>query len=736
MKQVININFQGRVVPIETTAFEILKNYTDSLNRYFVNEEGKEEIINDIESRIGELFQERIKKGATCITDDDINAIINSIGRPEDFEPMDDAQPGKTTGAASSASANTGQQQESANTYNSAGHRRLYRDENNKVLGGVCAGLANYFNVDIVVVRIIFVILFFSFGFGLLPYLIMWMAVPSTATKQIGGARRKLFRDVDEKKIAGVCSGIGNYFGINPWIPRVLFLLPFLSFLSRWSHWGGFWNFGDVLRFTFSPTSLIIYIILWIVIPEALTTSEKLEMKGEKVDIDSIKNSVIEEMKVVGKKAEKFGQEASAVINEKAKVVSNDVKNFSRRSSGGIGNVIAMMAKIFAYFIIGCVCFALIGALIGIIGVAFKIYPLKDYLLAGNWENACAWGTLFLFITVPVVGIIIWLIRRLTKSNTNGKILRLTFISLWIVGWASIVCLAASLNNDFSHKSFLQDENVYLSNSKLNKMILTSSVPFEKPHTRYRWTRFDSFEDFINEDTMYLQNVKIDFIKSPDSSFHVSMLKAARGYSTENANKLANQILYNVKQMDSLLVFDKGIAVNKTDKIRNQNVFITVYVPVGKQVRVNSNFDRKLYYNGHFLSIGFDDIDERDDYNDNDASRWQTDVDYVMKDDGLYTLDGRKANGYSDRERKKSSRSYDRNDDGDNYRYNEFDKKADSLRTLEETKRQFRIDSIQKVKERLDSIQNKLENSTTYNADSEPLSAIVTPGFNIVPNIN
>ncbi|MCC6693607.1 MAG: PspC family transcriptional regulator, partial [Chitinophagaceae bacterium] len=61
MKQVININFQGRVVPIEVTAFDILKNYTESLNRHFANEQGKEEIINDIESRIGELFQEKLK---------------------------------------------------------------------------------------------------------------------------------------------------------------------------------------------------------------------------------------------------------------------------------------------------------------------------------------------------------------------------------------------------------------------------------------------------------------------------------------------------------------------------------------------------------------------------------------------------------------------------------------------------------------------------------------------------
>src|ERR1700754_2072583 len=86
MKKVININFQGRVIPIEETAFDLLKQYIESLRSYFAREEGRDEIINDIESRIAELFSERLKKGAVCITDDDVNAVIASIGRPDDFE--------------------------------------------------------------------------------------------------------------------------------------------------------------------------------------------------------------------------------------------------------------------------------------------------------------------------------------------------------------------------------------------------------------------------------------------------------------------------------------------------------------------------------------------------------------------------------------------------------------------------------------------------------------------------
>ena len=89
MNKVININFQGRILPIEELAYDLLKQYIDSLRTYFVNEEGCDEIINDIECRIAELCDERLKKGTPCITQEDMNLIISSIGRPADFEAQD-----------------------------------------------------------------------------------------------------------------------------------------------------------------------------------------------------------------------------------------------------------------------------------------------------------------------------------------------------------------------------------------------------------------------------------------------------------------------------------------------------------------------------------------------------------------------------------------------------------------------------------------------------------------------
>src|SRR5579884_1519813 len=86
MKKIININLAGRVIPIEDSAYESLQRYIESLRRYFANEEGRDEIINDIESRIAELMNDKVRRGASAVTDADIEEIISSMGRVEDFE--------------------------------------------------------------------------------------------------------------------------------------------------------------------------------------------------------------------------------------------------------------------------------------------------------------------------------------------------------------------------------------------------------------------------------------------------------------------------------------------------------------------------------------------------------------------------------------------------------------------------------------------------------------------------
>src|SRR6478736_3819699 len=132
MKKIININLSGRVIPIEDSAYEKLQAYIESLRRYFIHEEGRDEIINDIESRIAELMNEKIRKGASSITDADLAEIISTGSQ---------AYQGRSTGE---------------EPYTTRKRNRLYRDSSDKILGGVCAGLANYMNVDTDNVSILF----------------------------------------------------------------------------------------------------------------------------------------------------------------------------------------------------------------------------------------------------------------------------------------------------------------------------------------------------------------------------------------------------------------------------------------------------------------------------------------------------------------------------------------------------------------------------------------------------
>lgn len=235
MKKIININFQGRIIPIEETAYDILKLYIESLRKYFAKEEGCEEIINDIESRIAELFSDRLKRNTPCITDEDVNSVIASIGRPEDLEEAEGAQDipssgasyssttGNATGTGSGAGTNQAYQQASQG---SNGNKRLFRSDNDKIVGGVAAGLASYFGIDPSVMRILFVIFMFLGGSGFLLYIILWIVLPPRIL--VSNVRKRLYRNPDNRMIGGVSGGIAAYFNIDVWIPRIIFIAPFV----------------------------------------------------------------------------------------------------------------------------------------------------------------------------------------------------------------------------------------------------------------------------------------------------------------------------------------------------------------------------------------------------------------------------------------------------------------------------------------------------------------------------
>ena len=628
MKKVININFQGRVIPIEETAYDMLKQYVDSLRLFFANEEGKDEIINDIEGRIAELFEELLKKGSTCINDVDVNNIINSMGRPEDFDAdeakvhskLEDDTRGRTYG----------QQQ-------STSRGRLYRDENHKVLGGVCSGMANYFNVDPIIIRILFVLFV---GVTFIPYLILWVAVPSSSSVVIGSRRKRLFRDPDSKMIAGVCSGLAQYFSVQVWIPRILFLIPFFSFVFRWGHWG-WWDFPHFLSFSFSPGSIVIYIILWLVLPEAKSAADKLEMKGEKVDLNNIKTTIQGDLEGFKDRATAFGnelkeraQEVGENLSSVGKRAGAEAAAVGRKTGNGVGHVLGVLIKIFIYFIVGCILFGIVVGLFTLGVVLTGLLPAYSYVINDGFQYVLAWGTLIFFVWVPVIAIVTWIIRRIAGKKGNSGIIRLTFLSLWILGVICFVNLLVSVRSDFRYRNYPIEQNIALKNATVNKLEIKSAS-----RGRYydrNWLRFEPFTS-LDDDTVFVKNIRLRIVKATGDSFEVKMVKIANGSSKSEAEKIASKIAFNVTQNDSIVMLDRGIAITPQDKFRNQQVIVTVAVPVGKRIYIREDIGW-----GDNVRVSFDGDNDFWDWENNEESKslsWRHNIEYVMTVKGLERLD-------------------------------------------------------------------------------------------------
>lgn len=683
MKKVININFQGRVIPIEETAYDMLTKYVESLRLFFANEEGKDEIINDIEGRIAELFGESLKKGSTCITEADVNTIINSMGRPEDFEADEEKVHTKLGGESAG--------QQSSNTYEqrTSEPKRLFRDENHKVVAGVCSGVANYFGIDPVVVRILVLV---TLGVTFIPYLILWVAVPSSASTVIGSQRKRLFRDPDNKIIAGVCSGLSQYFAINIWIPRVLFLIPFFSLVFRFSHWG-WWDFPQILSLSFSPGSIFVYIILWLVLPEAKSAADKLEMKGEKVDLNNIKTTIQGDLEGFKDRAQQFGnevkekaQEFGESLGKKSRQMSSEAEPVIRRSRRGLGDIIVLLAKIFAYFILGVVLITVVITLFSL-GVAFtSLLPAKNYVIRDGWQNLFAWGTLILFVWVPVVGIVTWIIRRLAKKRGNSMFIRSTFLALWVAGVFCVIGLITSLVNDFHYRNTPVEQSIPLSNPAIDKLEV-KIAPFNTFY-RHNWFKLEPFAS-VDEDTVYVRNIRLRIVKSPKDSFQVTMVKLTNGRSRQEAERFASKIDYSIRQNDSTLLLDKGIALTTNEKFRNQQVVVTVAVPVGKRILVNENVGWGNDVNIHFNGNGYWDWE-----NDMEtvAYNWRHNVEYVMTEKGLERVD--------------KSKDEDENDNSN-----------ETIEQFRKSKEQMEREKEQKLKE-LQEIDRELQKTDSTHVDS------------------
>lgn len=489
MIKTVSINLSGQVFQIDENAYEQLKQYLTSVRKRFENEEGSDEIIADIESRIAEMFAEKISSRKQSITTADVEAVIKIMGKPEQFDED-------------------------------------YAEEET-----------------------------------------------ATTTEKTTKQKRRMFRNPDDKVVGGVCSGLSNYLGIDDplWLRIVMVIFLFASFGTA------FW----------------IYVILWIIIPEAKTASDKLQMKGEPVNIDNIEKTFKDDLK-------DFQQKIENLNNNK----SNSVRNGIQKLLAAFVALLKLFARAISKFaalllVILGVAFSLVLVFglvlpVGILGVSFPV--LFNLVFENNSLIFLAGLGLFLVLAIPAFSMVFSGIRMLLGSKTRNRAVGISLTGLWILGIILCFYVGAVIGKSFSVKETTK-ETMVIENVNDTIVLKPIAVIEEDVDDPKIFLGFSESPLFFGKDenTMCVPMQNLDVVKSETDEVSVQIKKSARSNSRNNAGKKAQVIDYVVQQNDSGISFPSHFQINIKDKYRVQDVSVRLSIPEGKIIYFSEGMENIIY---------------------------------------------------------------------------------------------------------------------------------------------
>lgn len=615
MKKIININFQGQVIAIEEKAYETLRNYIDSLKHYFSREEDGNEIVNDIENRIAELFGNRLKLGINCITDEDVESIIASIGKPDEFDAEINEFVGAEDNSSKEENTKTNSSEEPKET-----PRQLFRNSNDMILAGVCSGLANYLKIDPALVRIVFILLF-SVLFWV--YIILWIVLKKRPLQST--ISKRLYRNPNERIVAGVCGGIASYFKIETWIPRVLFIVPLFFNLLGLIHipvfpWDRFSDNFEV-HWNLNFGVVIVYLVLWIVIPKANSIKQKLEMMGEEAYLKSIRESVNESVANVKSRPDNempptppaYSSSIQHANNEKTAADDSTAENelptphqpikqptqqssiqhnaTSQSERSGCAAALVIFLKIVFFVIIGISTIGLLSMLGVSLFAGVSMLPLKSLFIDAGMENTLFWVSLALLIAVPILSITVWIIRRLKKRRSRPAIGVVATI-FWIAGALLAGVLASKITKKFNVETST-DNTITLTPFKGNKLYI-EMLDYHDDFYTYKTgfgpgAEIDDLPYYtINKDSLLFSNISLKILESNDSAYHVTTIACIHGRNLKLAKAKTHEFTYAIQQNDSVLHLPEFFATPIRQGFRDQQFIIKVEVPAGKRVEIDN----------------------------------------------------------------------------------------------------------------------------------------------------
>ncbi len=493
MKKTFTINISGTVFHIEEDAYEMLQKYLVNLKNHFGAEEEGKEILADIEARIAEIFAEKSTDDKRVITLQGVEEVIETMGTPEDFVEEEIDEDISFTGA-------------------SKRKRRLYRDPEHRVLGGVSGGLGAYFNMDPVILRIIFI----------------------------------------------------------------------------------------VLTFITTGAAILAYIVLWIAVPKAVTTAQRLEMRGQEATVKNIEKSIREEVKEVQESYKRFRQSDAYARGKKKMEGAGDVAF----------HIFKLLLKI-TVVILGILL--IVGGILGLLGLISSL-TIGQSVVQGM---PLAWGpeihfpdvldylvepatvrlgiiTLGFLAGIPMLAMLYIGSKLVFRYKSNNTIVGLGMAGIWLIALIVLFVVSASQLRNFRNES---------------SVVVSSAIPCDTCQILYLQVAEDTLKGYaahswdLNHlrvmqakgEKLMLGSPRLDIEKSSSDNFIVTLRKTSRGRTRESARDYADDLEYKFELKDSVLLFDPYFFLSDEDKWRDQKLYVTLKVPEGKSIFLNEDMVDIIY---------------------------------------------------------------------------------------------------------------------------------------------
>ena len=561
MKKNISINISGIIFHIEEDGYERLKEYLESINKYFSSFDGSSEIIADIESRIAEIFLSKLTEDKQVITLEDVTSLIATMGGIQDFQAVEEEIGSPVQEEAEEPKAEP-DQEEATGSSTQEPKKKLYRDKSRRLLGGVASGIAHYFSIDPLWIRLIFIVLLFDVfitfavgGLVIIAYIVLWIVLPESDTLEEDKKLRKIYRNPQGRVIGGVANGVAAYFAVDVALIRVLFVLATIL--------GG--------------SGLIAYIVLWIILPEAKSITDKVQMKGEPVTLENIKSNI------------KSSQEEKANPKEESVIVKILLFPFRLIAIilSGLGKALGPMLKFILEFIR-----VIVGVALTITGLSVLFSVLitgsiflglmagSDVVHLGTFpielihETISPLGFVAGMIVVGIPGLAIMFLGLSIASKTRipSATVGWAMFALWLVGIIGLSFTLPAVIHEFRSEGEYSTTTYYTLEDQQLVLDINETGYDEYPDVRLKLRGYDGDQIKLVQDF------------------------SARGTTKKEAIDHAKEIGYNILQQDSILIFDSNIDFGSIARFRDQDLMMTMYIPYGQTFIMKNDFDNLIYY--------------------------------------------------------------------------------------------------------------------------------------------